>query len=180
MILVILCLFLEKLSSVHLRFGALLTCSVARPATLQSYAENQLLCASHASYSNKPVNLRQLPALSETCFPSAWAIFPYKKDCSKLSHCVLSAFGFCHQSWHHKELVELVKWTEFQYCHEVKHRWKINSVAHRVAGIYGLVIGHIEREPHYSNNGVQDEGKKHVLVEGDSLAAKTPEREKQT
>lgn len=135
---------------------------------------------SHASYSNKPVNLRQLPALSETCFPSAWAIFPYKKDCSKLLHCVLSAFGFCHQSWHHKELVELVKWTEFQYCHEVKHRWKINSVAHRVAGIYGLVIGHIEREPHYSNNGVQDEGKKHVLVEGDSLAAKTPEREKQT
>lgn len=53
-------------------------------------------------------------------------------------------------------------------------------MAHWVAGIYGLVIGHIEREPHYSNNGVKDEGEKHVLVEGDSLAAKTPEREKRT
>lgn len=47
-------------------------------------------------------------------------------------------------------------------------------MAHRVAGTYGLGIGHIEWEPHYSNNGVQDEGQKHVLVEGDSLAAKTP------
>ncbi len=59
-------------------------------------------------------------------------------------------------------------------------RWNINSVAHWVAGIYSLVIGHTDREPHNSNNGVQDEGEKHVLVEGDSLAAKTPERQKRT
>ena len=49
-------------------------------------------------------------------------------------------------------------------------------MAHRVAGIYGLIIGRAEGEPHYSNNGVQDEGQKHVLVERDSLAAKTPKR----
>lgn len=53
-------------------------------------------------------------------------------------------------------------------------------MAHRVVGIHGLVTGHIEREPRYSNNGVQDEGQERVLVEGDSLAAKTSEREKQT
>lgn len=48
-----------------------------------------------------------------------------------------------------------------------------NLTAHRVAGNYGMVIGHSER--HYSKDGVQDEGEKHVLVEGDSLAAKTLE-----
>lgn len=50
-------------------------------------------------------------------------------------------------------------------------------MTHRVAGIYGLGIGHTEREPHYGDNGVQDEREKHVLVERDSLAAKTPQRE---
>lgn len=47
--------------------------------------------------------------------------------------------------------------------------------AHRVAGGYGLVIGHSEREPHDGNDGVQDEGEEHALVEGDSLAAQTLE-----
>lgn len=30
---------------------------------------------------------------------------------------------------------------------------------------------------HYGNDGVQDEGEKHVLMEGNSLAAETPGRE---
>lgn len=48
-------------------------------------------------------------------------------------------------------------------------------MAHCVAGI-GVVFGHREREPHHGDDGVKDEGKKHVLVEGDSLAAETPGR----
>lgn len=52
-------------------------------------------------------------------------------------------------------------------------------MAHLVAGIDFWVIGH-KREPHYSNNGVEDKGEKHVLVEGDSLATQTPEKQIQT
>lgn len=50
-------------------------------------------------------------------------------------------------------------------------------MAYWVAGIYGLGTGHGERQMHYVNDGVQDEGKKHVLMEGNSLAAETPGRE---
>lgn len=57
---------------------------------------------------------------------------------------------------------------------------EINLAAHLVAGIYGFVIGQKEWERHDGKDGVQDEGQKHVLVEGDSLTAKTPERKKQT
>lgn len=42
------------------------------------------------------------------------------------------------------------------------------------------MIGHRKQEPHYGNDGVKDEGEKHVLMEGNSLAAETPGREKQT
>lgn len=58
-------------------------------------------------------------------------------------------------------------------CITVKYNYK--WVAHRVAGIDGVVIDS-DWEPHYSHNGVQDEGEKHVLVDGNSLAAKTPRR----
>lgn len=72
--------------------------------------------------------------------------------------------------------MKLHKRSVIYYYNEIRY----NPVTHRVAGIYGLVIGHSERKPHYGNNGVQDEGEKHVFVEGNSLAAKTPERETQT
>lgn len=57
-------------------------------------------------------------------------------------------------------------------CGEVK----CGAVAHGVAGVRGLVVGRGEREPYHGDDGVQDEGEKHVLVEGDSLAAETPKR----
>lgn len=42
------------------------------------------------------------------------------------------------------------------------------------------MTAHREQEPHHGNDGVQDEGEKHVLMEGNSLAAETPGRDKQT
>lgn len=50
-------------------------------------------------------------------------------------------------------------------------------MAYFIAGIYSLVIRRSKREPHDGNDGVNDEGEKHVLMEGDSLAAETPGRD---
>lgn len=63
--------------------------------------------------------------------------------------------------------------TSPQLCRDFK-AWRQRKKTHRIADVDGLVIGHGVREPHYGSNGVQDEGEEHVLVKGDSLAAKTP------
>lgn len=50
-------------------------------------------------------------------------------------------------------------------------------MSHFIAGIYSLIICRSKWEPHDGDDGVNDEGEKHVLMEGDSLAAETPGRD---